>query len=168
MSITAEKREAVRVAYSYCCGYCGITEINAGNALDIDHYQPVKYGGNDALDNLVYVCPACNRFKGEYWPKEDDPDSFRLLHPNESDLSAHIVLTTTGRLAGLTPRGWFHIQWLHLNRPQLVAWRQRQRYEAEVQEALAQAEITQRQLRNRIRALEQEIAELQEIITRLL
>jgi hypothetical protein len=26
-----------------------------------------------------------------------------------------------GRLTGLTSRGWFHIQWLHLNRPQLIA-----------------------------------------------
>ncbi len=43
MSITAEKREAIRAAYNYCCGYCGVSEMNMGNELDIDHYRPVKH-----------------------------------------------------------------------------------------------------------------------------
>ncbi len=167
MSIIAENREAIRVAYDYRCGYCSVSETNVGNKLDIDHYQPIKHGGNDDLDNLVYVCPACNRFKGDYWPQDDDPDSFSLLHPDEDDVSSHITLATNGRLVGLTPRGWFHIQRLHLNRSQLVTWRQRQRHSAEIQAALTQAETTQRQLRERIRILEQEVAELQEIIARL-
>ena len=166
MSVTAEKREAVRVDYNFCCGYCGISEISVGNKLDIDHYQPVKFDGTDELDNLVYVCPGCNRFKGDYWPQENNPDSYNLLHPNE-DKSAHITLTSNGRLAGVTPRGRFHIRRLHLNRPQLVAWRQLQQHEVELNEIINQAEIIQHQLRERIRALEQEVAELQEIIAQL-
>ena len=168
MSISAEKRESTRIAYNYCCGYCGLSETDAGNTLDIDHYRPVKHDGTDDYDNLVYACPACNRFKGEYWPDEDDPDSFHLLHPDEDDVSAHIVLMQNGRLSGITPRGWFHLRWLHLNRPQSIARRQRQQREREMQEMLLVAKSTQRQLRKRIDELEQELFELQEMISRLI
>lgn len=168
MTITAETRATVRMIYAYSCGYCGVSENDVGNELDIDHYRPIKRGGNDDTENLVYVCPACNRYKGDYWPQEGDPDSFYLLNPAEDDLSAHIALMMNGRLSGLTPRGWFHIQWLHLNRPQLIAWRQKQQHIAELQQSIAQSETTQQKLRERIRALEQEVANLQELITRLL
>ena len=91
-----------------------------------------------------------------------------LLHPHADDLSAHISLTTNRRLVGITPRGWFHIQWLHLNRPQLVIHRQRQQRESELKEMLTQTEARQYQLRERIRFLEQEVATLQQIITQLM
>jgi hypothetical protein len=168
MSVTPEKREAVRIAGQYCCGYCGVSENSVGNELDIDHYQPIKSGGTDDLSNLIYVCPGCNRFKADYWPQEDDPDSFNLLHPHADDLSAHISLATNGRLVGITPRGWFHIQWLHLNRPQLIVYRQRLQYESELQEILTQTEAGQFQLQERIRFLEQEVAALQQLIARLM
>jgi len=167
VSLSTEKRESVRVVYNHCCGYCGVSEIDAGNKLDVDHYRPVKCNGTDDVDNLVYVCPACNRYKGEYWPQEGDPDSFYLLHPDEDDVSAHIMLATNGRFVGLTPRGWFHIRWLHLNRPQLIGWRLRRRHDAEMQETLRLTEATHGQLWTRIRDLEKEVLALQEIITRL-
>ena len=167
MTLTAETRAAIRATYAYCCGYCGVSETDVGNELEIDHYRPVKHGGQDDIENLVYACPACNRFKGDYWPQEDEPDSFYILHPAEDDLSAHIVVMN-GRLAGSTPRGWFHIHWLHLNRLQLITWRQKRQHLIELQEALTQSEATQQLLRERIRALEQEVAELQALISRLL
>ncbi len=40
-----------------------------------------------------------------------------LLHPLTDELNIHITLLQNGYLAGLTPRGWFHIEWLHLNHP---------------------------------------------------
>lgn len=82
-------------------------------------------------------------------------------------MTTHITMTVTGRLVGLTPRGWFHIQWLHLNRPQLIIWRQKQQYEAELQQALRQSQAAQQSLRERIHVLEQEVAELQKLISRL-
>ncbi len=167
MSVSTEKREATRLAYTYCCGYCGLSETDIGSKLDIDHYQPTKHNGTDDLDNLVYTCPACNRFKGEYWPQEGDPDSFYLLHPDENDVSSHIVLMPNGRLAGITPRGWFHLRWLHLNRPQSIARRRRQQREHEMQATLLLTTNTQHQLQARVHDLEQELFDLQEIITQL-
>jgi len=63
MSITNEDRQAVRDAYGYCCGYCGVSESDIGGDLQLDHYRPVARGGSDDLDNLVYACEHCNRFK---------------------------------------------------------------------------------------------------------
>jgi 5-methylcytosine-specific restriction endonuclease McrA len=42
MTISDEKRHAVREQYNFACGYCGISEIDAGSELEIDHFQPIK------------------------------------------------------------------------------------------------------------------------------
>lgn len=62
----AARRAAIRKAYGYRCGYCGVHEHDVGGELEVDHYQPRAAGGSDELDNLVYRCPTCNRFKGSY------------------------------------------------------------------------------------------------------
>jgi hypothetical protein len=167
MTVAPEVRAVVRVAYGYHCGYCGVSESWAGNELEVDHFRPLSRSGTDALDNLVYACTACNRFKSDYWPDDDAPDSFRLLHPRQDHLEAHILEAANGRLVGLTPRGWFHIRWLHLNRPQLIEMRQLRQSEQVIREALAQAQEVKTKLQERIRELELEVARLQRIITRL-
>jgi len=167
MSVTAERRAAVRVAYDYRCGYCHVPESDIGGQLQIDHYRPLSKGGSDDVDNLVYACSHCNSFKGGYWPEEGMPDSFYLLHPDEDDSAGHIEVAANGRLMGLTPRGWFHIHWLRLNRPQLIVWRQKQRYIAELQAALNQTEMTTGYLQERIRVLEKEVTELRVELARL-
>ncbi|MBI3913913.1 MAG: HNH endonuclease [Chloroflexi bacterium] len=155
------------MTYLYCCGYCGVSETWAASELEVDHFRPLSRGGTDALTNLVYACASCNRFKSDYWPDDDAPDSLRLLHPSQDDLGEHIVEAANGRLAGLTPRGWFHIRWLHLNRPQLVDLRQIRQSEQLVKEALSQAQTVKTELQKRIRELEIEVAQLQETISRL-
>ena len=167
MNVTADQRAAVQALYAQRCGYCGVSEIDTGGPLQIDHYQPISKGGGNDLDNLVYACAHCNRFKGSYWPDADSPDSFHLLHPLEDDLTAHIQLTADGRLIGLTPRGWFHIRWLHLNRPQLILWRQNQQWLQELQQALRQSEAAGRHLQERIYLLEQELTNLRTQLARL-
>lgn len=103
MTVSPKVREAVRAVYHQQCGYCGVSETWTGSELEIDHFHPVAHGGTDDLSNLVYACPACNRFKGDYWPAEGAPADFRLLHPGQDDLEAHLVETFNGRLVGLTP-----------------------------------------------------------------
>lgn len=167
MSITAEDREIIRKAYGYCCGYCGVSESDIGGMLQIDHYQPITRGGGDNQDNLVYACVHCNRFKGNYWPDSNDPNALYILNPGKDTLSIHIQMTPSGRIEGLTPQGSFHIYRLHLNRPQLVVWRQnRQRY-LELEEALRRSERIAIQLRQRIRKLEDETSRLRGQIARL-
>ena len=158
MGITTADRAAIRVAYNYRCGYCGVSEISVGGELEIDHFQPSVHDGSDDLDNLVYACTICNRFKGDYWPLDEAPDNFRLLHPLHNDVSEHITLAANGRLVGKTTRGWFHIRWLHLNRPQLIVWRQLQQQNQMLLEAVENAHLTKTQLQAQIRELEREVS----------
>ena len=119
-------RRQVRERYNRRCGYCGINELDAGAELTVDHFQPQIAQGTDALQNLVYCCHACNGFKGELW--NPDPNAvLRLLHPLHDNCDEHFVESETGELVSLTETAIFHIETLHLNRPQLVGHRQRQR-----------------------------------------
>jgi hypothetical protein len=167
MTLSLQIRSAVREGYHYCCGYCGVSETLTGGELEIDHFRPFSHGGPDAITNLVYACVSCNRFKSDYWPDDDAPDSSRLLHPGQDDLAAHIVEAVNGRLLGLSPRGWFHIRWLHLNRPQLVELRQLRQSEQALRDALEQAQSMTPRLLKRIRELEVEVIRLQTIISQL-
>lgn len=167
MTISQEIRTTVRRAYHSCCGYCGVSELSVGGELEIDHFQPLTQGGIDSLDNLVYACTTCNRFKSDYWPDNDAPDSLKLLHPGREDTGEHIVEAVNGRMVGLTPRGWFHINWLHLNRPQLVELRRLRQNEQAISKALTQAEEAQRELQRRILELQAELTELRNIIAQL-
>ncbi len=167
MPLDAEIRAAVREAYGRRCGYCGVSEIWVGGELEIDHFRPLRYGGADTLDNLVYACTICNRFKSDYWPADDAPDNLRLLYPSKDDLSAHVLQTSDGRLVGLTPRGWFHIDRLHLNRPLLIELRRFRHAEQLLYQELEQVQTINAQLQKRIWALEIELAELRELIVRL-
>ena len=80
----------------------------------------------------------------------------RVLHPLRDNPADHIRLNTeTGRLEPLTETGLFHIALLHLNRPQLIAYRLTQHWRvlvAERNELLRQAN---EDLRNRVARLEQ-------------
>jgi hypothetical protein len=147
-----EQREVLRRLYNFRCGYCGVSEVESGAALTVDHFQPRSRGGTDNLENLVYCCHACNEFKGDY----HQPDAIeRLLHPLRENRSAHLVEREDGTLQPLTPTGAFHIQQLRLNRPALIAHRlAEQQLQAERQELLA--------LRQRLAELRREEEELEE------
>ncbi len=166
MSISPNVRATVRATFDQRCGYCGVHENQVGSELEVEHFRPRAYGGTDEMHNLVYTCTACNRFKGSYWPATDSSDSFRLLHPLRDDINAHITRSPNGRFVGLTPRGWFHIRWLHLNRPQLIVLRKLHQREQGMIAALAQAEETSIQFQTRIFELETEIAALRTVISR--
>lgn len=73
-----------------------------------------------------------------------------------------------GYLAGLTPRGWFHIEWLHLNRPQLVSLRQRREVYQRTQEVLQKIQQINHQLVERVASQEQELQILRQKVHRLM
>jgi len=164
-----KKREAVRRAYDFRCGYCGVREEEVGSELEIDHFQPRAYGGSDELDNLVYCCPACNRVKGDFWPLPDPTITpHRLLHPGHDELALHFEAGPDGRLVALTETGAFHIERLRLNRPPLVALRQARQATAQMRLELISARQERTQLRERIATLESELVEVLARIARLL
>lgn len=121
------RHEEVRRLYQFRCGYCGVSEVDAGGQLTVDHYRPVSADGDDTLDNLIYCCNRCNLFKADFTPDaEQQKRGLRVLHPRTDSLDEHFDLDEdTGELVPLTVTGRFHIDWLHLNRPELVAHRLR-------------------------------------------
>jgi len=118
-------RRSLRMRFQFCCGYCGVHELDVGAELTVDHFQPRTKGGAHEPENWVYCCHACNEFKGAYWQPNS---SYRILHPHPDDLASHMILESNGALRALTQTGTFHIGRLHLNREQLVQYRrERQR-----------------------------------------
>jgi uncharacterized protein (TIGR02646 family) len=152
-------RRQVRERYRQSCGYCGITELDSGAELTVDHFQPRIARGSDALTNLVYCCHACNGFKGEFW--NPDPQAVhRLIHPLRDRPEDHFVESETGELIARTETGRFHIETLHLNRPQLIGYRQRQRRNEQIlRENMA--------FREQIEAYEEELRLLMERLRRI-
>lgn len=119
--------------------------------MTIDHFQPRSQGGSDVLDNLVYCCPACNEFKGDYW-KPDSPR--RILHPLRDNQAEHMVLTAEDLLPPLTETGAFHIRRLHLNRNELILHRREQR-------SLEAERVVQQETLRELLLLEQRLESLQ-------
>jgi hypothetical protein len=119
-----DEREALRVRFGSRCGYCGVSDVDVGSELTVDHFQPRSHGGGDEPDNWVYCCHACNEYKGDYWQPES-PE--HILHPLRDDLTEHIAERDDGTLEALSESGVFHIQRLRLNRPRLVTNRRRRR-----------------------------------------
>jgi HNH endonuclease len=134
MSLAASIREQVRRRAQYACEFCGIAEIDAGGMLTIDHFQPRAKAGSDGLENLSYVCIACNQYKQDYWPRTETAPT--LWHPRQESASQHFVEQEDGQLTALTPTGIFTIKRLRLNRSQLIAARQRRQQQSQVERLL--------------------------------
>jgi hypothetical protein len=125
MAVSAELFEYVRQRSALACEYCGIHENDAGGPLTIDHYHPLRYGGTDDLDNLLYACFRCNSYKGGYWPGESGETP--LWNPRAQPAADHFIELDGGRLLALSEVGRLTVVRLRLNRPQLVEHRQSER-----------------------------------------
>lgn len=154
--MTPEVRRQVRARFGFACGYCGVNEASAGAELTVDHFRPLSRGGTDDLENLVYACPACNQFKGDYWFAEGDS---ALLHPLTSDFSEHSVERNDVTLAARSLRGLRHIEVLHLNRPELIAYRLAVRARTEERRLIDALEQALSEAETRLEALERQLFE---------
>lgn len=142
-----DERETLRRQFQFRCGYCGVRERDAGAELTVDHFQPSSKSGLHEAQNWVYCCHACNEFKGDYW----QPDSpRRILHPMRDTTASHLVEEEDGTVRALTETGAFHIERLHLNRRQLVAYRRERRL-------LEAARQSQTRLLERLKELEVQV-----------
>lgn len=64
----AAKREASELAGGRCEGTRVIRCRHRGDDLHGDHWYPHSRGGATTLDNLVMLCPKCNRRKSDKIP----------------------------------------------------------------------------------------------------
>jgi hypothetical protein len=134
MSITEAVRLYVRQRATFACEFCGVTEIDSGGELTVDHFRPQTKGGADDLDNLLYSCNRCNQYKADYWPAH--PGDPVLWNPRQESMHTHLFTLADGMLYSLTPTGTFTLKRLRLNRPPLVAYRLRAHYRTEEQRLL--------------------------------
>jgi hypothetical protein len=134
MSLTSSIREQVRQRAEYACEFCGVTEIDTGGMLTIDHFRPRARSGSDDLENLIYACIACNQYKQDYWPQTETAPT--LWNPRQELASQHFFEQEDGQLTALTPIGIFTLQRLRLNRSQLITARQRRREQLQVETLL--------------------------------
>jgi hypothetical protein len=142
-----DQRESLRHRFGFRCGYCGVAERDVGAELTVDHFQPRSRGGLHESDNWVYCCHSCNEFKGDWW----QPDSSqRILHPLRDAVASHVAEQDDGSLRAISETGAFHIERLHLNRPQLIAYRRERRL-------LEAARETQAGLLERLTSLEEQL-----------
>lgn len=123
MTLSVEVRELVRARANFACEFCGVTEVDTGGELTVDHFQPRVHGGSDDPANLLYCCYRCNQYKADYWPAA--PDDPGLWNPRIEPSGGHLSLLGDGRLHALTRSGDFTLQRLRLNRPALIAHRAR-------------------------------------------
>lgn len=157
----SDARRAVRLAYDYACGYCGVRETDAGSELELDHFKPRSAGGTDELENLVYCCTTCNRLKGDYWVSDTLSDR-RLLHPKRDHVSWHLRLESSGLFTALTETGNFHLARLRLNRPPLVALRRTRMENGRLRGKLEQSQTAQKLSQERLIALDKQIERILE------
>lgn len=145
-----EERETLRRRFQFRCGYCGVSEDDAGADLTVDHFQPRAQGGVHESENWVYCCHACNEFKGDFW---QPGATHRILHPLRDDLAAHLVEKEDGTLQARTETGAFLMVRLHLNRRQLIMYRRERRL-------LEAARQTHASLLERLQQLEEQVQSL--------
>ena len=149
--IRVQARRIVRAVYAFRCGYCGVTEAQAGSEPTFDHFRPQSYAGTDDAANLVYACHACNEFKSEYWVENGDA---RLLHPLTDDLTQHIVGEMDGTLRSLTTLGQVYLDRLQLNRSALVENRLERQRLSRIEARLAEMTTTLRDILSEIKKKE--------------
>ena len=154
-----DERERLRCQFQFRCGYCGVSERDVGAELTVDHFQPRSKGGLHEPQNWVYCCHACNEFKGDTW-QPNSPE--RILHPLQDSLAAHIVEREDGMLQGLSVTGAFHIQRLHLNRAQLVAYRRQRRLLEAARQTRARLLETLRQLEEQVQTLATQLEQFEQ------
>ncbi len=120
--IAKDVRDVVRLRANGLCEYCHAAECWQYVEFTIDHIVPRAYGGATNLDNLAFVCFACNRRK---WDKlqGNDPQTgqtARLFHPRLDIWNEHFAWSVNGLdLVGRSTVGSTTILLLELNRERL-------------------------------------------------
>ncbi len=110
------------------CEYCHAPEAAFNFPFEVEHIIPPSQGGRDEDTNLALACRACNVSKADHLEGVDSKTrtAARLYHPRHDQWEEHFrVITTTGRIAGLTDVARGTIARLKLNTPiQLAARKQ--------------------------------------------
>lgn len=54
---------ALKRKFGFRCACCGVSEVEMGKRLQIDHIVPRSRGGSDSVENFQPLCKLCNQRK---------------------------------------------------------------------------------------------------------
>ena len=104
------------------CGYCG-TDLSFGS-FQLDAYFPHSSNPIPPIENnYVLACPHCNMIKGARSPVSESGEIL-ILHPYDERYWSEIKINKDGIAEGRTNAATSTIDIMHLNRPELVNYRQ--------------------------------------------
>jgi hypothetical protein len=120
-------KEFLRREGGHRCVYCAIHENALGGVqtFHVEHYRPKSRfpALENALANLFYSCPICNRFKSNDWPAEPHAPFHNCCYPDPSAVDYTILFDVnqkTGLVAGRRVASKYMLERLYLNRPHLI------------------------------------------------
>ena len=109
-------KDILREDFAEICGYCGKSETVTKNAVEIDHFIPIKRAPEKEEDyyNLVYSCYECNRKKASKWPSKDKNIQFidgkGFVDPASDDYDIHLERDNRGNIIGKTTAGRYMVE----------------------------------------------------------
>ena len=113
----ATTKRLVRERAGNLCEYCRLHQDHSPLAtLQIEHINPRKHGGTDALENLALACIDCNLSKSSNIAGRD-PDTSQitpLFNPRVDSWSDHFEFEGA-HIMGKTPVGRTTIYVLNMN-----------------------------------------------------
>lgn len=117
-------RAAVIARAAHCSEYCGLPDDAVLIKHHPDHIMATKHGGQTLLENLAYVCYACNHQKGSDIASLDPVTGqvTRLYHPRLDRWTDHFRWDSA-RIEPLTAIGRATATLLRCNDSQRVATR---------------------------------------------
>lgn len=107
----------------YRCEYCQTSQATIGQAMHVEHIDPL--GGNDP-DNLCLACPTCNLSKTIATAALDPEtkETVALFNPRTQDWREHFRwIDGARRVQGLTPTGRATVERLRMNQARVVVAR---------------------------------------------
>lgn len=112
-------KEWLRDEYTFRCSYCLARESwfpDPEYAFSVDHFTPKSTAPHleCVYENLYYCCRSCNTVKGV---------KVGLINPDRAPYGAHIRISKSARLEGLTVQGKVLIDLLALNSPRRIEHR---------------------------------------------
>ncbi len=125
--ISETVKQAVEKRAGGRCEYCKTLRKYSPQPFIIEHIVPLAKGGSSSLGNLAFSCGGCN---GHKYQKTEalDPvtgNMTSLFHPRKDDWFSHFEWDSDFlQIIGLTPTGRATVRALHLNRQELINFRE--------------------------------------------
>ena len=123
--ISVELRQLVTRRAGERCEYCLLHQDDTAFSHQIDHFIPLKHGGQTVSENLVLACLECNRYKGSDLAAIDPvtEEITPLFSPRVQIWREHFTFQGV-RIVGQTSTGRATVSLLRLNTRERIVQRQ--------------------------------------------